>query len=191
MSLGYKFSWTEMDLLSQNWNDFAKKHDGEFKVINVRSAANFSDPTLRKFLLEIPYLDGQITFLTTETKPLKVSYSFPKTLTHEFLIYNEDFTDKILKHFGLQEIEIGDPVFDKNFIIKGNNEIFMRKILSTELKAFLLENSIANFKLEKVEEGSSLELNIAINELEVSNLTKILERFKDCISMITGKNNVS
>jgi len=189
MTLGYKFSWSDMEILMRNWKKFADENSGEFKIINVHSYANHEDPILKKFELKIPFNNGQILFITTEFKPLKVSYSFNKDISNEFLIYNEDFTDKILKHFGFKEIEIGDPSFDNKFIIKGSNELFMRKILSFELKEFLKENDIANFKLEKNENGSVLELNIAINELEVLNLKKILERFKVCITIIQEENN--
>jgi hypothetical protein len=137
--------------------------------------------------LKIPFENGQITFLTTEIKPLKVSYSFNRIIPNEFLIYNEDYFDKILKHFGLNELEIGDPDFDNKFIIKGNNEFLLRKILTKEWKTFLQSNYLANFKLEKVEVCSVLELNISINELEVSNLAKIAELFKDIISIIQYK----
>ncbi len=39
-----------------------------------------------------------------------------------FQIYKQGFISSIGKMFGMQDIQIGDPYFDKEFIIKGNNE---------------------------------------------------------------------
>ena len=180
MTQGYKFSWAELDILKQNWKKFADENHGEFKITNVNSFENSS----QKFKLTIPFLDGQITFHSTEFKPLKIIYSFASINFNEFLIYPEDFTDRIGKLFGQKEIEIGDSVFDRNFIIKGNSEEFVKKLLTEELKRFLLENSISNFKLEKTEHESTLELNIAINELEIAKMKEVLKIFKDCVTIV-------
>lgn len=38
-----------------------------------------------------------------------------------FKISRQGFFDSIGKLFGMQDIEIGDPFFDEQFVIKGNN----------------------------------------------------------------------
>jgi len=180
----YKFSWNEIDILSQRWKQLADENKGEFKVIKVNEFGHVNDSTIRKFRLTIPFLNGKIILLTTEFKPLKVSYSFNTVNFNEFLIYPEDFTDRIGKLFGLKEIEIGDNEFDRNFIIKCDNDEFIKKLLTKELKRFMLENDISNFKLEKIEHDSILEMNIAINELDTHKVMEVLKAFKEFINRI-------
>ena len=186
MPISSKFSWSEIAVLEKNWRNFAEENFGEYKTINVSSYTNESG--LFKFEMKIPFSNGQISFLTTEFKPLKISYLFDKFNPNEFIIYPEDFTDRIGKLFGLKEIETGDTEFDRKFIIKSNNEIFLRAILSFEIKKFLTDNFIANFKLEKTDSSSTLEMNAAINELEMTSIKNILKLFKECITISNREN---
>lgn len=181
---GYKFSWTEIDILRKNWKTLAEKNNGEFKTINVHSIADKNDVTSRKFELRIPFLESTIIFFSTEFKPLKISYLLHSVNFNEFLIYPEDFTDRIGKLFGLKELEIGDKIFDRSFIIKAENEEFLKRVLTTEMRNYLLQNAISNFKLEKIEEGSNLEMNLMINELENSKMIELLSIFKNCVTNI-------
>lgn len=184
MKQGYKYSWSEMKILSENWKKFAKDNNGKSRTIGAESFGNWSDPILRKFELRIPYSYADILFSTSEFKPLKIRYQFLKRTNLEFLIYPEDFTDKIAKFFGAKEIEIGDEQFDERFLIRCNEENFIRKFLNVATKEFLLNNYIANFKLSNVNKVDIIELNIAINELELSEMEKVLNLFKNCINLI-------
>ena len=47
-----------------------------------------------------------------------------------FKISREGFFSSIGKFFGMQDIEIGDPFFDKQFIIKGNNPQKIKLLLA-------------------------------------------------------------
>ncbi len=47
-----------------------------------------------------------------------------------FKIYREGYFSSIGKLFGMQDIQIGDPFFDKNFIIKGNNEFILKQFFN-------------------------------------------------------------
>ncbi len=179
MKLGYKYTWTEMEILKQNWGLLAKEYGGTYKTIN-----SVSDPILKKFDLRIPFENEQITLLTTVFKPLKVSYTFPLKCNADFLIYPEDYTDTIRKFFGLQEIEIEDSLFDNRFLIKGINKDFIKLILTKDLKEYLLNNDVANFKLESNDQKSILELNIVINELKYDEMHRIIELFKETIHKI-------
>jgi hypothetical protein len=48
----------------------------------------------------------------------------------EFNIYEQGFFTTLLTKFGMQDIQIGDEAFDKEFIIKSNNENMVRSMLS-------------------------------------------------------------
>jgi hypothetical protein len=47
-----------------------------------------------------------------------------------FNIYRRGFFSDIAKRFGMQDIEIGHPEFDHDFIIKGNDESKVKKLLA-------------------------------------------------------------
>ena len=47
-----------------------------------------------------------------------------------FKISREGFFSSIGKFFGIQDIEIGDPFFDKQFVIKGNNQEKIKLLLA-------------------------------------------------------------
>lgn len=107
MKLGFKYSWSEIDQLTDTWQKLAEENQGESKTIVI------GDGTYRRFELKIPFSEGEILFVTDECKPLKISYGFKNASGYEFLIYPEDFMDRVLKHFGQKEIITGDEEFDK------------------------------------------------------------------------------
>lgn len=47
-----------------------------------------------------------------------------------FTVYRKGFFSDIAKRFGMQDIEIGDTEFDRDFIIKGNDESRVRALLA-------------------------------------------------------------
>jgi len=56
-----------------------------------------------------------------------------------FKIYREGFFSDIGKFFGMQDIEIGDPRFDDNYIIQSNNNNKIRKLLKEPKLKMLFE----------------------------------------------------
>ena len=49
-----------------------------------------------------------------------------------FKISREGFLSSIGKFFGMQDIEIGDPFFDKQFVIKGNDPEKIKRLLADD-----------------------------------------------------------
>jgi len=56
-----------------------------------------------------------------------------------FKIYRKGFFSGVSKFFGMQDIEIGDEYFDKDFIIKGNSDYQIRKLLEGDDMKGLIE----------------------------------------------------
>ena len=54
-------------------------------------------------------------------------------------LYKEGFTSKVDKKLGAQDIEIGLDSFDKDIMIKGSDELFVRNILTYEIQDFVLK----------------------------------------------------
>ena len=49
-----------------------------------------------------------------------------------FTVYRRGLFSDIAKRLGMQDIEIGDAEFDRDFIIKGNDEAQVRALLASE-----------------------------------------------------------
>ncbi len=58
----------------------------------------------------------------------------------KFSISREGFFNKIGKFFGGEDIQLNDEEFDKKFLIKGSEEIFVKRLLDNNIKRILVEN---------------------------------------------------
>ncbi len=54
-----------------------------------------------------------------------------------FKIYREGVFSSVGKFFGMQDLEVGDPYFDDQFVIKGNDIEQIRLLLSDDLKPLI------------------------------------------------------
>ncbi len=102
--------------LYDSYKKIAKEHKGNCKLRKTALGLGGMN-TWRIFEINIPYRNRKIDFIISEASPTKISYSFNIDLYLEFLIYREDWMDRIGKVFGLKEFEIGIKEFDKMFII--------------------------------------------------------------------------
>ena len=59
--------------------------------------------------------------------------------SYSFRLYKEGFFSKIGKGLGMQDIQIEDEEFDKNYIIKSNDDYFMKTLLEDALKSHFLQ----------------------------------------------------
>lgn len=95
----------------------------------------------------IKYQDWQIIFdnyteykvsgnYTLERIYARVTVRIKSNDNFRFELYRQSLLSSISKIFGAQDIKIGDPDFDKSFILKTNDE--------HKLKAFLLNPSLRN-----------------------------------------------
>jgi hypothetical protein len=178
----YKYTGEEEALLIEKWGKLAKDNNGVFKTFVDKVGG------LHRFEMDILFSDGEIRFTTNEQRPLKVAFEFGSVPNFEFLIYEEDYTDKISKFFGAKEITLGDDLFDQRFFIKGEDKKAISSVLTSNMRTFLLENKISNFKLEKADSTSILELNLSYNELDYTSMESLLHRFIDCIERIKGQD---
>jgi len=82
-----------------------------------------------------------------------------------FKIYREGIFSSIGKFFGMQDIQIGDPFFDKHFVIKGNNEEKIKLFLSSKLKVLIQSQPRILFEVKKNEGLFSEKFLENVNEL--------------------------
>ncbi len=118
----------------------------QFNTFTARFGAALPEPT--GIVIGMPYLDT-----TYDRRPLRISlrqsgrknkttYSRFEMNVHtialEFVITQQDFLSNIGKHFGMQDVEIGDFAFDQAFIIKTNLPERFREIFDQKMRADLI-----------------------------------------------------
>ncbi len=80
-----------------------------------------------------------------------------------FVMYPEDFLNRIGKLFGLQDIKLGYKEFDDNVIVKTNNKEKLKAILGDfEVRSVMETLSGYSFKLDDHEDNSNHYLDLTI-----------------------------
>jgi hypothetical protein len=82
-------------------------------------------------------------------------------------LYKEGFASRIGKKFGTQDIEIGLDSFDKDIMIKGSDDVFVRNILTYEIQDLAL----------KIIKNHKASIRLMNNKLEVIVLKMIFDEF--------------
>ena len=179
---------TVINFFLQDWQAFAKKHNGSLKSTKTGfSPVGFGMSVWKRVYLSIPYSRSEIVFFTGEEAQMKIYYNFNKDIRLNFLIYQEDYMDKIGKYFNLlSDITIHEAEFDNAFFIKSNDEQFVKRVLSREVMDFLLKNRryLANFKLENVKNSTVLELNSPFDEKDLIHMEEVVSFLKRVVDNI-------
>jgi hypothetical protein len=98
--------------------------------------------------------DGWLILLDSYFSPAnnseytRMRAKLPVQADFRFLITREGILSEIAKFFGAQDIEVGDPDFDRQFMIKGNNEKLIKEMLqNAKIKKLLLAQPEVHFAL--------------------------------------------
>jgi len=100
------------------WEQVAREVDGDFEYGGI----------FRKDYLRVQYGEWEITLDTFESGGehsqtyTRMRAPFVNKDGLRFELYNTNVFSPIARFFGTQDIEIKDEAFDKDFIIKGNDE---------------------------------------------------------------------
>ena len=106
-----------------------------------------------------------------------------------FKIYREGFFASIGKLFGMQDIQIGDPYFDDNFIIKGNNEGKIRRLLNApRLKQLIQTQPGICFQVRDDEGWFGADFPEGVDELyfQCTGVIKGEERLKNLFNLFSN-----
>jgi hypothetical protein len=83
-----------------------------------------------------------------------------------FKIYREGVFSSVGKFFGMQDLEIGDPFFDDSFVIKGNNQQQLIRLLSDEqLKNLMHDQSRISLEIRDDEGWFGADFAEGVDEL--------------------------
>ena len=136
------------------WTQIANDIDGEF----IEGGFWGEDVLIYKHGEWQILLDNYTVMMYTGTGTIPTTYTrmrapFINKDGLYFKIYREGFFSSIGKLFGMQDIKIGDPFFDNEFIIKGNNPEKIKLLLAdAKIKELCQEQPHIHFEI-KDDEG--------------------------------------
>ncbi len=136
------------------WSQIAKDISGEF----IEGGFWGEDVLIYKHGEWQILLDNYTIMMPTGTVTIPVTYTrmrapFINKDGLYFNIYREGFFSAIRKLFGMQDIKIGDPFFDDQFIVKGNNPDKIKLLLAdAKIKELCQEQPQIHFEI-KDDEG--------------------------------------
>jgi hypothetical protein len=92
------------------------------------------------------------------------SAKLPPGTAFRFRIVPQRFKQTIGKLFGMQDVIIGDPEFDRQFLIQSNDEEKVKEILSNEtVSGTLLGQPVAEFDLREDKIGAFKEVVLVLD----------------------------
>ena len=163
-------AWAQ--LASEIGAEFTK---GKFFRSNTVKA-KVRDATVTLETYSVPSGDSNTTY-TRMWAPVQGQDGF------QFTIFRLGFISKLDKALGAQDIDIGEPEFDREFVVQGNNEPKVRALL-------------ANLRLRQLIQGQkSIRFGINKNILtyeaqgvikDIERLKSLFELFKETLTQLAG-----
>jgi len=124
---------------------------------------------------------GKVTVVFTR---LRAPYVNPDSF--RFTIYRKGFFSEIGKWFGMQDIVIGDPVFDEAFIIKGNDERKVRALFADpKLRELIAAQPEIHFEVKDDERWFGKKFPEGVDELyfQVVGVIKDVARLEQLFAL--------
>jgi hypothetical protein len=82
------------------------------------------------------------------TKYTRLRAPFVNADGFRFLVYRAGLFSELGKHLGMQDVEVGFPEFDRDFVIRGSNETLLRWLFADDrVRAFLHEQPEVRFEV--------------------------------------------
>ncbi len=171
------------------WSQIAKDIGGEF----IEGGFWGEDVLLYKHGEWQILLDNYTIMMPTGTVTIPVTYTrmrapFINKDGLYFNIYREGFFSAIRKLFGMQDIKIGDPFFDDQFIIKGNNPEKIKLLLAdAKIKELCQEQPEIHFEIKDDEGWLGTDFPEGVDQLSfqcgVINETALLKSLFELFSI--------
>ncbi|MCW3114498.1 MAG: hypothetical protein JWR18_2894 [Segetibacter sp.] len=117
------------------------------------------------------------------------SAELPDETDFRFKIERQGLKQQIGKIFGMQDVIIGQPEFDKKFLIQSNDEAKVKEILSgDDVSSELLKHPVVDFKIRERKIGTTKEIVLSL-ELEggieePQTLKQVFQAFKTVLNSL-------
>jgi hypothetical protein len=117
----------DISLKRELWQTISDEFNGKFKI--SRTSGN----VLEILRISIPYKNWEIRLSESDTRPLKFEISFKSVIDYELVISCEDSIEKILKRFGMKEVELGHQKFDNKYLIKSQSSEITKRLITQDI----------------------------------------------------------
>ncbi len=160
------------------WTQIANDIDGEF----IEGGFWGEDVLIYKHGEWQILLDNYTVMMHTGTVTIPTTYTrmrapFINKDGLYFKIYREGFFSSIGKLFGMQDIKIGDPFFDNEFIIKGNNPEKIKLLLAdAKIKELCQEQPQIHFEIKDDEGWLGPDFPEGVDQLSFQ-FTRMIQKF--------------
>ncbi|MDF3026069.1 MAG: hypothetical protein K0S23_376 [Fluviicola sp.] len=186
---------------------FAKDHTSVWKQFAAENNGNYIIGKGSHFdRVEISYLNYLIIFdqyifyqvvggRSFDTQFTRIRMEFKSRDDLQFRLTHQYLVDIIGKIFGLQDIQIGDKLFDRSFLIKGNDEFKVQTLLSNEvIKEIILAQKDIHLQIlkeegvydEPIQEGNSMLYFLSKTMVKnIEDLNVLLKLYKEVIDQLS------
>lgn len=167
------------------WEQLSKELGGEYK----------EDGFFKEGKLVIEHGQWEITLdtYTVHSNNVHVTYTrirapYLNSNNFRFTIYRKSFFSGLGKIFGMQDVEIGDPQFDEQFIIKGQPEEMVKKLFANrEIRALIEKQKAIHFMVKDDEGWFGTKFPDGVDELyfQVQGVVKDKEVLKELFDLFS------
>jgi hypothetical protein len=147
------------------YKDLAETLGGKFTII--RDSGN----ALNLFKIVVPYMDWAIILTESDMRPLKIRVDCEPLVDYMLEIGVEGVIEKIMKKLGRKEVEVGDEVFDKHYLIDSNDHESTLKLLDENIRQKILKNDLYSVLYRPDTGGKTAELVSVVNRTTSSRDT--------------------
>jgi len=105
-----------------------------------------------------------------------------QNVDHRLRIYKATWTARLERALGAQDIKMGHPKFDKEYIVQSDNEAFAKKVVTTEIQqALLLKNPDKGFYWL---DDNRLKFEVPYNDLKsIKEYTDFVNAIDICVML--------
>jgi len=126
---------------------------------------------------------GKVTVVFTRMRA-----PFVNPTGFRFTVYRKSAFSGIAKYFGMQDIEIGDEAFDREFIVQGTDESRVKQLLAVpRIRELIALQKDVNFGVKDDEGWFGTKFPDGVDELHFSvvGIVKDLKRLKDLYELFS------
>lgn len=156
--------------LRASLESLALKYKGEVKVKKLLKLE-----VSRNLTLPVPAGEAVVSVSpgTDKSPPvtkLEIKFQCPPQV--KFSIFNENFFTRVAAKMGMQDIAIGDPEFDRRFMLRSHNVSFLKDLLDNDTRKWIIDiDGLVNGKSR----GAGINVSLDKNKLIVRKAIYLVE----------------
>ncbi len=174
---------------TEAFQQIAKSLNADYHEVNARSksARGRIDLTFSPWIITIDISESDNVDGRTFYTRLRAPYVQAIKEAFNFELYRGDIFTKIGKLFGMQDIEIGDDRFDKDFVIQGNIPDKVQEFMQNkDMRHIISEQAHFHFKIDEKGEkdNKALPEGIGLLSFKIGGVVTEEEEIKQFVALM-------